>query len=267
MPKINYSKYKRFFAFGCSFTNNGWPTWANLLAREMPGATFYNYGLSGAGNIYIAAKVAECSNVYKFNKDDLVIILWSTFVREDRFVNDRWESHGSVYYSHFYDDSFKKNYFDVKGYTIRDLALMELTNGYLNSLPCDHYDMISVNPNGTQDCLSDSSDDYRFINKEVIPTYKNLLSRYKVSYYDVYPWNEFVTTDDGHKDSHPSPLQAYNFLKILGYNMSKGTYDYAVQETEFLFNPHRQGTITERYLNLNYSGKPFLKTFKNKYGC
>lgn len=262
---IDYSKYKRFFAFGCSFTFNGWPTWANLLAKEMPNATFYNYGISGAGNIYIASTISECNHIHKFNEDDLVIVLWSTFVREDRFINDRWQSHGSVMHTDFYDDSFRKKYFDIKGYIIRDLALIDLTNGYLESLPCDYYDMISVQPYGTQDGVDENSD--KFINETIVPTYRKLLKRYKVSFFDVYPWNEYVINDDGVKDFHPSPLQGYNFLKTQGYKLSKSTYKYAVEETNFLFNPHRSQTLQERYNKLNHFTVPLTKAFKSKYGC
>lgn len=265
MPILDYSKYKRFFAFGCSFTSHQWPTWANVIAQEMPGAIFYNYGITGAGNIYIASKISECNQVYEFCDTDLVMVMWSTFVREDRFLHDRWESHGSVLYNKFYDDNFKKKYFDLKGYVIRDLALIDLTAGYLQSLPCDYFDMLSVQPDMVQDALDNMTDDFKFIREECLPTYKKLLQKYKLTYYDFYPWNEHITMDDGHTDTHPNPYHAFQFLKLQGFNLSENTERYAKEETNFLKSSRRTQTIIARYANLN-AGIELKKTFKNKFG-
>ena len=48
-----FKKYKRVFAFGCSFTCYRWPTWADLIGKQCEGAEFRNYGKSGAGNLFI----------------------------------------------------------------------------------------------------------------------------------------------------------------------------------------------------------------------
>ena len=46
----NWEKYKRVFAFGCSFTHYSYPTWANLIAYQNTDAEFYNFGKAGMGN-------------------------------------------------------------------------------------------------------------------------------------------------------------------------------------------------------------------------
>ena len=46
---IDFNKYKRVFAFGCSFTNYIYPTWADLIMHEMPSAECYNFGKAGGG--------------------------------------------------------------------------------------------------------------------------------------------------------------------------------------------------------------------------
>jgi hypothetical protein len=63
---VDFTKYKRFFAFGCSFTCYIWPTWADVVSKEMPQAKFYNLGKTGAGNLCISSKVAEANNRFKF---------------------------------------------------------------------------------------------------------------------------------------------------------------------------------------------------------
>lgn len=262
MLEIDYKKYKRFFAFGCSFTNNIWPTWANLISLELPEAEFYNFGSSGAGNQFISSRISEVNNRYHFTEDDLIIILWTTFSREDRFVDGKWCTYGSVFFSDFYDKNFIEKYFDYTGSIIRDLALIDLTKGYLKSLPCDYYDMLSVFPH-TDERVKSGEDVYKTF---IDPVYKKVLENYKISYYDIYPWNEKIVIDDNTEDTHPSPLKAYEFLVSQGYNLSEKTKAYAELETKFLKNPkERQQTIRERYMFINKYPKQ-VSLFPGRYG-
>ena len=65
---MKLENYKRFFAFGCSLTRYHWPTWADIIAREIPES--YNYGQSGAGNLFISNQVVEANVRHKFNDTD-----------------------------------------------------------------------------------------------------------------------------------------------------------------------------------------------------
>ena len=48
---------KRLFTFGCSHTNHGYPTWANILAEEFD--KHFNFGLEGSGPFYIFNQINE----------------------------------------------------------------------------------------------------------------------------------------------------------------------------------------------------------------
>ena len=86
-----------------------WPTWADIVSKEMPDAEFYNFGLSGGGNPLISYRVAETNNRYKFTDTDLVMIMFSTYCREDRWVTDRkWIAGGNIFNNKFYPDSWVK---------------------------------------------------------------------------------------------------------------------------------------------------------------
>jgi len=61
----------RLFAFGCSFTNYSWSTWADCLAPEFD--YFENWGQSGAGNDFIFNSVMECDQRYNFGANDTVL--------------------------------------------------------------------------------------------------------------------------------------------------------------------------------------------------
>lgn len=133
---LDLSKYNRFFAFGCSYTSFALPTWADIVAAEMPHAEYYNFGQGGSGNLLISNRVAQANLKYKFNENDLVIVMFTSISREDRYINGTWHTMGNIYNQPYYDKSFVKNYCDPFGFLIRDAALIEMTQTYLQSSPC-----------------------------------------------------------------------------------------------------------------------------------
>lgn len=140
---INFKKYKRFFAFGCSMTSYYWPTWADIIAQEIPES--YNYGKSGGGNLFIASQLTEANQRFKFNKDDLVMVMWSSIHREDRYIQRHWETPGNIYTQNIYDDEFIKKFADVRGYFIRDMAVITMASKLLESTNADFH-MLKMSP-------------------------------------------------------------------------------------------------------------------------
>lgn len=130
-----FSQYKRFFAFGCSLTNYFWPTWADIISQEIP--EYYNYGQSGGGNLFIANSIVEANLTHKFNEDDLVMVMWSSVSREDRYKGGWWETPGNIYTQNIIDMQFVYKWADDRFYLMRDLAFVEQIRAYLDSLPCD----------------------------------------------------------------------------------------------------------------------------------
>ena len=129
------SRYKRFFAFGCSFTSYVPPTWANILASEMPDCEFYNFGIGGGGNLFITNRIVQANRKFKFNEDDLIIVMFSSMCREDRFIDGKWHLHGNVFNQSYYNKNFVMNYCDPIGYIVRDMALIEMAQVYLSTVP------------------------------------------------------------------------------------------------------------------------------------
>lgn len=87
--------YKRIFAFGCSMTNYHWPTWANVIAVHL-NLPLYNYAIQGCGNVSIMHRMVEADIIHTFKDDDLILVLWSGWNREDRFRDNHWISGGPV---------------------------------------------------------------------------------------------------------------------------------------------------------------------------
>lgn len=123
--------FNRFFSFGCSFTQHIWPTWANIIAFDL-NIPFQNWGKSGAGNFAISSKIVECNFVNEFKDDDLIVVLWSTWQREDRYLDQSWQCHGSVFNNHIYDFDFIKKYWSMENDYIKNSVIIDLTQRAFN---------------------------------------------------------------------------------------------------------------------------------------
>ena len=77
---------KRFFAFGCSYTDYNWATWADGLCVHYneQGWETYNYGNSGMGNAHILNALCAADLKHHFTHEDVICVLWSSWAREDR---------------------------------------------------------------------------------------------------------------------------------------------------------------------------------------
>lgn len=134
---------KRLFTFGCSFTNYAWPTWADLFGLEFDHAE--NWGVAGIGNIGIVQRIAECHSKNNFTKDDLIIVQWSSHLRNDyhRFRSPPrgrdslgWKTKGSVFNyinKEIYDKNWIVQFFDEKSFIMYSLNAIQLATGLLES--------------------------------------------------------------------------------------------------------------------------------------
>jgi len=92
---------KRFFAFGCSYTNYSYATWADLIGVNFK--EYYNYGRAGCSNTYIMNRVVEANEIYKFNpKTDYVIVMLTGIGRFSYLPRQcNWQTKGDLYsYNH-----------------------------------------------------------------------------------------------------------------------------------------------------------------------
>ena len=239
---IYWSKYKRFFTFGCSFTNYMWPSWADIISKEMPDAEFYNFGLSGAGNTLISYRIAEANNRFKFTDTDLVMVMFTTYCREDRWIDEEqasklpnqgcgWLSGGNIFNNKFYPDSWVRDFANERGYMIRDAAVIDMTMKYLDSIPSTTYGMLSV-PFATG---SDSPRTDSTVTQDIYNIYQDTFSRFKPSFNEsIIKANWKVLEHDyPFNDGHPAPYRYYDYLSYLGFNLSEKSKTYA-QETSAL---------------------------------
>jgi hypothetical protein len=119
----------RLFAFGCSFTNYRWSTWADCLAPEFD--SFENWGQSGAGNHYIFNSIMEADQRHNFSTGDTVVVCWTNVMREDRYT-DRWQTLGNVTTCPIYNPDYVRDAVTERGCLIRDLAMIKATQVLLS---------------------------------------------------------------------------------------------------------------------------------------
>ena len=133
----------RLFTFGCSFTQYLWPTWADILGREF--SYYENWAQQGAGNHYIFYSLIECIQRNKITANDTVVIMWSGYDREDRYINNQWNTPGLLGFQSFYNRDFIENYYDQRGHQLRDLLLISAAKQLLE-LNNINYKFISMLP-------------------------------------------------------------------------------------------------------------------------
>tara|TARA_B100000900_G_scaffold412808_1_gene435338 strand:- start:740 stop:1600 length:861 start_codon:yes stop_codon:yes gene_type:complete len=139
----------RIFAFGCSLTQYFYPTWADVLLKQYrdKGYEGSNWAKSGAGNMYINMRLWEANTIYKFDKDDVILLQWSSMFREDRYhMGKGWWTPGNfsnltqgdsgsfMLNNYFYDNTW--TWADMIHCVMRDCAMISSTHKALNTIGC-----------------------------------------------------------------------------------------------------------------------------------
>jgi len=123
--------YKRIFTFGCSFTHHCWPTWADVIAVQTKIPVF-NGAMPGMGNVGITYRIIEYDQRFKFNEEDLILVMWTSWTREDRYLNNVWQNHGNIFNNPLYDKTFIKKYWSWDNDVIKNSSSIILANKAFN---------------------------------------------------------------------------------------------------------------------------------------
>lgn len=223
---------KRLFTFGCSFTQYGWPTWADILGRQFD--HFENWGQSGAGNLFVACAVSECDVKNNLQANDTVVIMWSSTNREDRYHDNHWDTRGNVFSnSDLFGQSWIRKFADPRGYILRDLAMINLVSGFLKSKQVPHYfltmqDLQSLETRRDEVVSDPDCGDVFWHYKPVVDLLRPSVHQVIFNYdYNSRPssivprqaqWNATqksafrFNANNIRQDSHPSPLEHLEYL-------------------------------------------------------
>jgi hypothetical protein len=194
--------YKRLFTFGCSFTRFGWPTWADIMAWDLA-IPNQNWGLSGLGNVGIFHRLVECDLKNRFTEDDLIVILWSHWHREDRYIR-HWQAHGNIFQEAFYDNKFISRYWSLENDIIKNsTAIISANKMYNIAFQSNIMPLLAFESNP----------------KDLTEKEQALFEFYKQSIPDqsLFEYNTTKAFDCYNYDDHPTVLQHLNFLRNQVY--------------------------------------------------
>lgn len=221
-------KPQRLFAFGCSFTNHKWPTWADILGLEL-NIPVHNFGSGGAGNQFIFNKLMSADNHQRFTSDDLIIICWTNLAREDRYVNGQWLTPGNIFTQGEYDRSFVKKYADIVGYAIRDFATIKAAWEFLQSRSCQFHMLKMIDfefvdqwdTSESKAVLEQQIKEYQFYLDLIKPSYYNVLWQNNIEHKFLSERNEIHPK---YKDGHPLLSEHLTYLQnVFNYEFSETT--------------------------------------------
>ena len=221
----------RLFAFGCSFTNYRWSTWADCLAPEFD--SFENWGQAGGGNHYIFNSVMEADQRHHFGAGDTVIVCWTSFTREDRYADGRWHTLGNMFTCPIYNTEYLKTHVDERGYLMRDLAFIKATKTLLESRLDLSWKFLSMVDAGTVNNAQDVTELYQDVIDLIAPSY------YTVLFKGRWP--------DRASDPHPSPAEhlAYLDLVLPGWVTKESTRVIMQEESIDLNKDPRKSGMTK----------------------
>lgn len=195
----------RLFTFGCSYTNYRWSTWADALAPEFD--YFENWGQSGGGNGFIFNSLMEADQRHKFGVGDTVVVCWTTFMRDDWYVDHRWQTLGGVFSTPIYNTEYVKTHVDERGYVMRDLAYIKGVKALLESKPGLIWKFLSLaNLKAGTRCDTDPGEP-----ADVMQVYSDILDSILPSYQEVLFSKGWKTTED----PHPSPAEHLAYLDAV----------------------------------------------------
>ncbi len=224
----------RIFAFGCSFTQYVYPTWADIIAKHY-GVEYRNCAMSGFGNTAILCRLAEADLRYKFCSDDLILVMWSTAAREDRFIGDQWVAVGNIYNQKFYNQDFLERYVSEEDFLLKSMTAIHTGRKIVEDsgatlIESQMASLIEQNP--PSDRVAEIQSLIK-IAEQGIPSMKAFLGagflKKKKRYLDVL-WHE----------SHPYPKEHLAFVEgVVGLTVRQDVVDWVNEwEEEVISSRH-----------------------------
>ena len=140
---------KRIFTYGCSFTSWRWPTWPHILQHALPDYQVNDRAFEGKGNIAILHDLLEDDLKHKFTEDDIILIVWTGWTREDRFHDGVWLCDGNIHTGDTHSKEFIENYWSMSNDIMKNTSAIVMANRLFNINHQAHafdYDDLTSNP-------------------------------------------------------------------------------------------------------------------------
>jgi hypothetical protein len=207
---------KRLFTFGCSYTKYFWPSWANIIATGFD--QHYNCAQTGAGNYYAAEKLYEMHLKKTITKNDVVLIMLSSFNRIDIY-NPKYKAFnlsGNIYNSeHIYGEKFVREAWNDEHSIYNTWFMVKSMKALLDSIGCEYkilqaFDLLETDTREilkTDDNTTLLINDYKQ-NVYMVESLQNYTRNYTPQSYG------FKDTEIPYElDGHPTIMCHHDFVK------------------------------------------------------
>lgn len=220
----------RLYAFGCSFTQNEYPTWADLLSNYYD--EYENWAISGLGNRGIFNRLNEAILKRQIDKNDTVVVMWSTPVREDRLYEGKsWRTVGSVYNQDFYPKEWVEKYFNPFMGLMETVNYVHAAQHLLDSIGCNWTMswMVELTPSNPNQDWGEMAPSYIPISELCDPDFKlekyikriskhprmipGEMDEFKRYAKDKYNIPNLIVDTPPRIDDHPNSLAGYYYIK------------------------------------------------------
>jgi len=247
-------EYKRAFCFGCSWTHYKWPTWADILRKDLD-FQVQNWGLDGIGNIGIFCRMVQCNIINKFTDEDLIIVVWSGWTREDRYLNGKWKTEGNVHVQtkdSIYDSDFIKKYWDWGNDIIKNSTAIISANkmfnifGNFSIVPMNNLDEIKIGEGEPQKEINENKLTKFYL--EDFPNIK-LFNKPKSKIYDL-AW-----------ENHPDIIAHGNFVKDEIYSKLDITMKSTTEKDIQSYQDAYLHELIKKTTDINFKTAPHLRKF------
>lgn len=223
---MNNVKYKRLFGFGCSYTSYFWPTWVDIIGKDLD-IPYENWGICGLGNVGIGHRMVECDIKNNFQEDDLIITTWSTWHREDRYLTKGWTMNGNIFNDNvFYHKKWRNKFWHPNNDIIKNVGMLYLAN---KSFKINYQANIIES-----DTLTYSGNVMDFY-KPFVPT-------------DSFPWkpqeDQSFEGTISHVDNHPDIVAHLDYVEkniypVLGLKLKEETKEHFINLQQTVINDLR----------------------------
>jgi len=233
---------KRYFAFGCSFTNHSWASVADFIGVNFD--EFRNLGFSGSSNTHMAERLLYANEKFNFTKNDFVTVGTTGIGRFSYIDKDRldWNHNGDILPSRpehprlikLWADNFDSAYFAA----YRSITAIKYIRMILESTGVQYriYGAVNnLNFINNQECKSFLKEFYKL--HDIVLTIDEHVARTRQS-------NEVsgYRFENNHVDTHPSQLQHYRYFKqyFPEFDNEKTNEFFKTIETNLCLSDHRE---------------------------
>lgn len=249
----------RLIFFGCSYTQYGWPTWANVIGYDQ-GIEYHNFGIAGLGNVGILHRIIEANAKLKFNNEDKIFILWSSWSREDRIRKQNWVAAGSVFNARNpeYSNYYIKRYWSFDNDVVKNATAIHIANQMFGE---NIFWQGSAFELATNEAFATK---YDLETKKLVDFYLNLLPKIQVYNFEIN--NDADKPFKIIQDCHPDPITHMNIVQKwiypqIGFELKDSTIELFTslnnsveKHMKTVYKPDTLKTIqfTNNLINLKY---------------